>query len=135
VDWLVEMARFDQDGLFDRLARRGAFDRHAMEEMAEVTARSHQAAEGRLEFGGHTGMAAIVDSNAQCFAEFGAPVLDATRVERLNAATRHALKDLGALLKTRREAGCVRHCHGDLHLRNIVFIDGRPTLFDAIESS
>ena len=23
--------------------------------------------------------------------------------------------------------------HGDLHLRNIVLVDGRPTLFDAIE--
>ena len=135
VDCLVEMARFDQDGLVDRLVRRGTFDRHAMEEMAEVIARFHQAAEGRLEFGGYTGMAAIAHFNVQCFAKFGASVLDATRVERLNAATRQAPKDLGALLETRREAGCVRHCHGDLHLRNIVFIDGRPTLFDAIEFS
>jgi len=135
VDWLVEMARFDQDGLFDRLARRGALDRHVMEKMAEVIARFHQAAEGCLEFGGHPGMAAIIDSNAQCFADFGAPVLDAPRVERLNAATRHALENRAALLETRREAGCVRHCHGDLHLRNIVLIDGRPTLFDAIEFS
>jgi predicted kinase len=27
----------------------------------------------------------------------------------------------------------VRECHGDLHLGNIVLIDGQPTLFDAIE--
>ncbi|HEX4915866.1 MAG TPA: AAA family ATPase, partial [Vicinamibacterales bacterium] len=27
----------------------------------------------------------------------------------------------------------VRQCHGDLHLRNIVLLDGKPTLFDAIE--
>src|SRR5690606_16227286 len=31
------------------------------------------------------------------------------------------------------DAGFVRECHGDLHLRNIVEIDGRPTLFDGIE--
>ncbi|MDB5500753.1 MAG: hypothetical protein JWR89_655, partial [Tardiphaga sp.] len=31
------------------------------------------------------------------------------------------------------EAGFVRRCHGDLHLGNIVLIDGRPLLFDAIE--
>ena len=80
-------------------------------------------------------MAAIIDSNAQCFADFGQPVLDVAQVERLNAATRRALEDRAALLETRREAGCVRHCHGDLHLRNIVLIDGRPTLFDAIEFS
>ena len=28
-----------------------------------------------------------------------------------------------------------RRCHGDLHLRNIVLIDGEPTLFDAVEFS
>src|SRR5437868_1580367 len=27
----------------------------------------------------------------------------------------------------------VRRCHGDLHLRNIVLIEDRPVLFDAIE--
>ena len=38
-----------------------------------------------------------------------------------------------ALLDARREAGQVRQCHGDLHLRNIVLVDGRPTLFDGVE--
>ena len=32
-----------------------------------------------------------------------------------------------------RGRGCVRRCHGDLHLGNIVLWDGRPLLFDAIE--
>jgi predicted kinase len=27
----------------------------------------------------------------------------------------------------------VRQCHGDLHLRNIILLDGRPTLFDGVE--
>ena len=27
----------------------------------------------------------------------------------------------------------MRQCHGDLHLRNIVLLDGRPTLFDGVE--
>ncbi len=37
------------------------------------------------------------------------------------------------LLDQRRGGGFVRECHGDLHLRNIVLLDGAPTLFDAIE--
>ncbi|MFO1119338.1 MAG: AAA family ATPase [Rhodospirillales bacterium] len=37
------------------------------------------------------------------------------------------------VLDRRRAAGFVRHCHGDLHLRNIVLHDGRAMLFDAIE--
>ncbi len=37
------------------------------------------------------------------------------------------------LLERRGQQGFVRRCHGDLHLANIVSIDGRPVLFDAIE--
>jgi predicted kinase len=36
-------------------------------------------------------------------------------------------------LDRRRQSGFVRQCHGDLHLRNIVLMEGRPTLFDAVE--
>jgi predicted kinase len=37
------------------------------------------------------------------------------------------------LLEERGRQGFVRRCHGDLHLANIVSIEGRPVLFDAIE--
>src|SRR4030081_1191542 len=37
------------------------------------------------------------------------------------------------LLSERENQGQVRRCHGDLHLRNIVLIEDRPVLFDAIE--
>ena len=37
------------------------------------------------------------------------------------------------LLTERRDAGLVRRCHGDLHLKNIVLIEGAPCLFDALE--
>ena len=33
----------------------------------------------------------------------------------------------------RKATGHVRECHGDLHLANIVLIDGRVRLFDCIE--
>jgi len=37
------------------------------------------------------------------------------------------------LLQQRRRQGRVRECHGDLHLGNVVQIDGRCTVFDCIE--
>src|SRR5690606_10725907 len=51
----------------------------------------------------------------------------------LTATLNEALARCGAVLEKRRKGGFVRHCHGDLHLRNICMIDGRPTPFDAIE--
>ena len=38
-----------------------------------------------------------------------------------------------AVLDARAASGCVRRCHGDLHLGNIVLWQGRPLLFDALE--
>jgi len=46
---------------------------------------------------------------------------------------RRDLERHAEFLDRRRRDGFVRQCHGDLHLRNIVLLDGRPTLFDAIE--
>ena len=51
----------------------------------------------------------------------------------LTQASRDALAAVAPLLEARASGGYVRHCHGDLHLRNIVEIDGKPVLFDAIE--
>jgi len=44
-----------------------------------------------------------------------------------------AFKSLRDIVATRVAAGKMRHCHGDLHLRNICKIDGTVRLFDAIE--
>src|SRR5690606_22261576 len=46
---------------------------------------------------------------------------------------RAALDRHAPALDRRADAGMVRRCHGDLHLRNICLIDGRPLLFDCIE--
>jgi uncharacterized protein len=133
VDWVVGMDRFDQDLLFDRLASRGALDVRLMSPLASGIGQFHLAAERRRDHGGRNGMAWVVDGNAAGFAEEGAGILDAALAASLTSHAHALLAHQGAELDRRREAGFVRQCHGDLHLRNIVLIDGRPTLFDAIE--
>jgi predicted kinase len=60
-------------------------------------------------------------------------VLDEGPVRAVNQATATALEDARALLDQRARDGFVRHCHGDLHLGNIVLLDGVPVLFDCLE--
>ena len=133
VDWLVEMARFDQDGLFDRLAARGALNLALMRPLAVAIADLHRGAAVGRDHGGHAGMAWVIDGNAEGFAEIGARLVDPLVANRVTAAARAELARQAERLDARRAAGLVRECHGDLHLRNIVLIEGRPTLFDAIE--
>jgi len=133
VDWLVEMARFDGAGLFDRLAARGQLDPALMPGLAAAIARFHATAERRHDHGGAAGMAWVIDGNAAGFAEQGAGLLDLAACDELTRQARTALERHGPLLDRRRDGGFVRQCHGDLHLRNIVLLDGQPTLFDAVE--
>lgn len=133
VDWIIEMVRFDQDGLFDRLAARGALDLALMRPLASAIARFHLSAERRSTHGGKSGMAWVIDGNATGFAEQGSGILDPAACAGLTNDARDALERQGCGLDARRDAGFVRQCHGDLHLRNIVLIDAQPTLFDAVE--
>ena len=130
-DWVIEMERFDSDALFDRLASREALPLALMTPLATAIAALHAAAERRTDHGGRAGMAWMIDGNASAFVQAG--IFDRAAAEELTRAARQELERRAPMLDTRRDAGFVRQCHGDLHLRNIVLIDGRPTLFDAIE--
>lgn len=133
VEWLVEMGRFDQDDLFDRMAADGKIRRRLMERTADAIAKFHGKVEATGEAGGHAGTSAIIESNADSFDLVAEEVLDAAMVTRLNEASRLRVDSLRDTLDKRRDVGLVRHCHGDLHLRNICLYGDQPTLFDAIE--
>jgi aminoglycoside phosphotransferase family enzyme/predicted kinase len=133
VDWLVEMSRFDQDGLFDRLAARGDLDVKLMPALASAIAGFHGTADRRDDEGGPDGMRWVIEGNARGFAEQGRGILDENAARDLTARSLAELDRQADRLERRRHDGFVRQCHGDLHLRNIVLIDGRPTLFDAVE--
>jgi aminoglycoside phosphotransferase family enzyme/predicted kinase len=133
IDWVVEMNRFPQDALFDRLAAAGSLDLELMPPLAAAIAEFHRIAEPRTDHGGKPGMEWVIEGNAAGFSEFGQEVLDPLACRRLTEASRAELDTRGVLLDERRASGLVRQCHGDLHLRNIVLLDGRPTLFDGVE--
>jgi aminoglycoside phosphotransferase family enzyme/predicted kinase len=133
VDWVVEMNRFEQEALFDRLAQRGHLDVATMTRLATAVATFHRDAEPRRDHGGTAGMRWVVDGNAAGFSEFGSDLFDQATVARVIGETRGILERSGSLLESRRHTGFVRQCHGDLHLRNIVLHNGTPTLFDGIE--
>ncbi|MEO5336680.1 MAG: AAA family ATPase [Magnetospirillum sp. WYHS-4] len=133
LDWVVDMARFDDNNLLDRVAQRGGLDRRLMGGLAEAVARFHMEAEERPNRGGKLGLLGVLKGNAAAFGQLPPGLLDTAKTKRLDQACLEALDRWGPGLEARRRLGKVRHCHGDLHLRNICLIEGRPVLFDAIE--
>ncbi len=130
VEWAVEMRRFDEEKTLDHLAERSEIDDELADALGRAVAKAHAAApkgEGFVEELGEV----IEQNDAELRGR--ADLFPPAQVILLGAATRTAFKRVRELLEQRERAGLVRRCHGDLHLGNIVLIDGQPTLFDAIE--
>ena len=135
IDYLVVMKRFDQNGLFDHLAETGELSDEMMSELADAVARFHRSAAPRFDQGGCRGMEAVVSLNLESLYRHAGTIFETSTIRDYGDRARGVLKRHCDLLDARRQAGFVRHCHGDLHLRNICLYNGKPLLFDAIEFS
>src|SRR4029453_3867437 len=67
------------------------------------------------------------------FAALPEAIFGVEGIARLTALCRDELARGGGLLEQRRREGHGRHRPGDLHLGNIVLLDGRPVLFAYLE--
>jgi len=133
VDWVVVMQRFDQDGLFDRLAQRDGLDMPLMERLADEIARFHLAESARTDTHFAGAFMDVIADNTRSLEAAAPAVFDPAKVAALDSRSRGVYAQHEGLLSGRARDGYIRHCHGDLHLRNICTIDGEPVLFDCIE--
>lgn len=128
---VLRMRRFDPKAVLSSRpeAVKGGFADH----LGRTVARFHAGAEVTSAGGGSAMMRFVLDSNAAHLRRLDA--LKGEAAERLIARTDEVFSAVTHLLEARRAAGFVRRCHGDLHLGNIVVLDGQPVLFDCIEFS
>ncbi|WP_246738134.1 phosphotransferase [Bradyrhizobium sp. CCBAU 051011] len=125
------MTRFDEERALDRVAASETINPSLAMAVADAILRSHDNAPPA---DGESWIASIPPIIAPNTAKFRNVLgLDAAAIDRLDAASRDLATTLLPLLGRRAAQGFVRRCHGDLHLANIVLVDGRPLLFDAIE--
>lgn len=122
------MRRFDGAGLFDALARRGALTELHIDALAAGIARF----QARLppsppEFDAAALAAHWAAANLRELQQPAGPLPDLVAWDAAQAQA------LAPLLHARQAAGAVVEGHGDLHLANIVWHQGRPCLFDALE--
>jgi uncharacterized protein len=133
VDAVVEMRRFDQSKLLDRMALAGELTPALMTRTARMIARFHGEAPIDRGRGGRAIMSGVLDINEAGFST--SRVFGGAELSSFKRAFREALDHHTVCLDRRAAEGRVRRCHGDLHLRNICLLDGAPRLFDCIEFS
>lgn len=139
LEWALHMRAFPQQARWDRLVHRGGLRRDHIDALACRLAGLH----AQAPVAGAAGVRAPVDpvGHAQrqqrATLEALAPLLrdadDRARLARLAQRMRARAPWCAAVGAERFAAGRYRECHGDLHLANLLLLDGQPVLFDAIE--
>lgn len=130
VDAVVEMKRFKQEYILDHMALHGALTVNHMSCLAREVLQAHRQARP-VRDDGVQNIRTVLDINRAGFHE--STLFTDSEVERIDQSFRTSLERLGYTLQKRADRGCIRRCHGDLHLRNICMFDGRPRLFDCID--
>ncbi len=132
VEWAVEMRRFDEMRTLDHLV--GEIDDGLAEALGRAVAAAHAKSPAVDAKPWIAALGSYIDEHVEAFGAH-ADIFPAAESDALARASRAAYDRITPLLTERGRRGLVRRIHGDLHLGNIVLIDGRPVLFDAIEFS
>jgi uncharacterized protein len=131
VEYAVQMTRFDERQTIDHLAEAGPLDPGLVDAVADVIAASHDIEPLAPAEPWINSIPGIIEGKTTAFR--AAACFPAADIDDLHEASLSAFQRIRGLLERRGKAGYVRRCHGDLHLANIVLIEGEPVLFDAIE--
>lgn len=138
IEYAVKMLQFSQDALASRLLDAGKLAPQQLEIFASTLCAFHAAAQSTGPDDAFGTPQAALDFALQNFAQLLAlPGLraDSTAIESLREWSKQEHASKQTVFANRLKAGSVRECHGDLHLGNIVSINGVLTPFDCIEFS
>lgn len=140
VEYAVKMRQFDNAGLFDQLIKHDQLSPKIIRETAQCLARFHAeiaVADKDSRFGTPSAIHRPVQENftqlAEIATDFLAPAEQQQRFAHVRRWSESCYAALEDSFTQRKVDGFIRECHGDLHLGNIVLIDGRVTPFDGIE--
>lgn len=136
IEYAVKMLEFPQEALADRVLARGQLTSRHMDALAALVAQFHTRSHRSRESDGFGTPETILACVAQNFSQIRAVPDHAVHLQVLDDIetwTRQEHMRQRNVFAERKREGRVRECHGDLHLGNIVFLDGEPRAFDCIE--
>lgn len=135
-EYAVKMAQFPQSAQLDRRLAAGELEVEHMDTIAQMVAEFHQhvdIADDAMDYGASAVIYHPVNENFCQIREH----LDTTpytdTLTALETWSERTFDKLKPVFRQRKQHGFVRECHGDMHLRNMVWLESGPTAFDCIE--
>ena len=136
VEYAVRMRQFPHSARLDRCLRSGRFGPDEARSLAAVIARFHEGLEPRSPVNPAFEVERACKPARNNFLHLDPAAFSDVAQQQLAVIedwTRYQAERLASVFAERAGMGAVRECHGDLHLENLLWLDGEFTLFDAIE--
>ena len=136
VEYAVRMHQFDDSAQFDLLLAENQLTTEHIDKLADTIAAFHQNIDIAAPETAYGTFASVTGPMLENFDQVFSNITDhdvRRQVRRLEAWTKDKLRLLSHIIQQRKDDGFVRECHGDLHLRNIAWVDHAPLAFDCIE--
>lgn len=137
IEYAVKMRQFAQEQQLDRLLAAGELCMGDMDALGVAVAELHRAAPAAtaaVPLGWPEQIAQDAQDNIDVLRDAPDAVIRAA-VQALDRWSGELATRLAPLMRERRQQGFVREVHGDLHLSNLVRLDGAIVPFDCIEFS
>ena len=136
LEYLVRMRPFPQQAQLDRMLERGALDETHMISLAGYIADFHEHAARASEQQAYGSPERVRQPGVHNFSQIRQLIDDPQIVSRLDVIERwsdaHFQSNI-EFFQQRKQRGFVRECHGDLHLRNLAWVNDSALAFDCIE--
>ncbi len=136
IEYAVKMIQFPDADRLDRVAERGELRDEQVATLARKIATFHDAvavADRNTPFADSERLRGEVMGNFDSLSAQALPENAASLLADIRSWSARSLVDLGAQFRTRKKAGKVRECHGDMHLANMALLNSQITIFDALE--
>ena len=130
------MKRFARQNELDFLLEQNRLTTQQIEQFADYLAQQHRQAPTVAATSLFGSLETIKAPAVENFSQVRQLLSDSNtlhEIRDLESWCGNRLAELQPLFEQRKANGFIRECHGDVHLANMVWLEGQPVLFDCIE--
>jgi len=136
IEYAVRMVQFPQQAQLDNMLAQGRLHSHHIDAIAVMVANFHQRtdiAPADSNFGDPQHVYHPVTENFSQIREHLQTSDCESELVALENWSKSSYATLTPVFEQRKHDGFIRECHGDMHLRNLVWFNNKPMAFDCLE--
>jgi aminoglycoside phosphotransferase family enzyme/predicted kinase len=135
-EYAVRMLQFPQSAQLDNMLASNSLKLKHMDAIARMVADFHQStniANDSMAFGDKHAVYQPIEENFRQIEEHPGSTECSDDLEKLEQWSKAEFIQWTTVFEQRKSNGLIRQCHGDMHLRNLLWLNNKPMAFDCIE--